>query len=223
MPERRVVGLNAVFPDEDRSEWLLRSFSTSIPGIIQACNESRHLALELLTPAFEPQYAGASGLVTYINFALDTLAISLATAKWMTKTHDPSIIASREKIRGVICFTSTFRLVSFAASVLVSFVFNSSVHSWSGVQTWSFPGIKETDIHLHRITNWVCLEFHRPHNKESAERYIKSARRGIKRALRKARSGMSQGYLVGLRITFTANPSPVWYARMPRIADTLEW
>jgi hypothetical protein len=222
MPERRIIGLNTLLPNEDRSEWALRSFGTSIPGIIQACSESRYLALELLTPALEPKYAGAAGLVTYINFALDTVAISLDTAKLMTKTHDTSIIASREKIRGVICFTQTFRLVRVVTKVLLSLVFKSSVHSWSKVQTWSFPGIIEQDVHRYRITNWICLEFPRPLNKESAERYIKSAKRCIKRAL-KVKGGMIQNSVIGLRITFTAKPSPVWYARMPIITNTLEW
>jgi hypothetical protein len=223
MPGPRTVNLAATYAGKEKAEWLLKSFGTSIPGILQTCSESRYLALEMLTPALKPDLAGAAGFVTYINFDLDTIALSFVDSLSMTETDDLSIVESREKVRGVICYIETCGLTEGVENWISAFVFHSMIDKWSEVQTWSFPGIAKEDSTRVRITDWVCFEFRRPTSAKMAERYTRSATRRVKRAVQNVRPNSTSDSLTGLRIIFTQNPSPGWFARGPANTVSLEW
>lgn len=225
MPERRVVRLRTILPTDGRSEFVFKSYATSIPGIIQACSESRFIGLQMMTPCFESKYTACAGLVTYVNCALDTVAIPMNTAKSITSSTEPKIVATREKIRHVICYTSTFRLAAFAAELFAHFVVDN-LKAWKSVETWSFPGVWDDRSDKPRITDWVCLELRRPHDSDSAKRCTSRIKRGVRRALKNARlrmNAMNRAAIAGLRIKFTDKPSPIWYARVPKPVNTLEW
>jgi hypothetical protein len=205
---------------------LFKSYATSIPGIIQACSESRHLALELITPAFEPRDAGYSGLVTYINLGEDMLAVPFNTAKSMTTSTAPKIVAAREKIHNVMCYASTFRLAPWTLDIFATFVFTNSVHKWRQVEKWTFPGVKQEEVRMARYTDWVTIEFRRPRTQEEAEKCIRQAKKRVKLASdHHFKIHMNTASVVGLRICFTDNPPSRYgfHGRVHQDINPLDW
>lgn len=134
MPDARTIDLNSVFGGATNPKWLLKSFYTTIPSILKACSESRDMALKVLTPAFETTIASGAGIVTYINFEVDTIAISLHTVQSMFSTMNPTVIRSREKLRNIACYMKIFP-PNPPVRDICRLVLNNAVTTWRNVQT----------------------------------------------------------------------------------------
>jgi hypothetical protein len=183
----------------------LKSSGIRIPGILQACGESRYMALKTLAPAFQPSLSPNAGIVTFVNFAVDTIAVSVETARKISATDDPSIVASRERVRNIICYMHTLGSNTEIGVSLASLIFHSAFGSWPAVQTWTFPGISEQEIGQVKTKHWIHLQVARPRNAESAKNQVRRTSLLINRVLKAAWANKGEYVRVGLRIVILAN------------------
>jgi hypothetical protein len=203
MPEGRTVHLISSHATSLKVH--LRSSGTRMPGILQACGESRYMALKTLAPAFQPCLSPNAGIVTFLNFALDTITVYVETARKISATDDRSIVASRERVRNIICYMHMLGPNSEIGVSLASLILHSAVGPWPAVQTWSFPGISEREIGQVKIKHWIHLEFARPRNAKSAKNQVRRWSLLISKVLKAAWANKGEYIRAGLQIVLLAN------------------
>lgn len=180
----RTIDVKTVFGFElghAPDEWLLKSFN-SVPGILQACSESRHLALEKYTPAFKLGIPGGLGAFTYLNYALDTITVDLEVVEGLRRTNSAGLIETREKLRNIKCLigimpsTSSTPAGPLSAArdiiteqdiwSILRMVYSSAVNAWAKLETWTFPCVDQNSSQ--RTIAWIHIHTKRPEGYDMA-------------------------------------------------------
>jgi hypothetical protein len=112
------------------------------PAILQACAQSRAVALRTLKPAFEnPEHL--RGAYTYFDFDIDILrlisGVSIETARAVACAKNLSIVHDRERVRHVeIPFHIGHNRQQYHS--LAALIILAPRRGWPGLETLTFPG-----------------------------------------------------------------------------------
>jgi hypothetical protein len=187
---------------EASPEILLNSLGNRIPGIVQACGESRALTLEALADEFQPTFSLHYGIAFYTTFQLDTIMIPGGCAQWISESAKPTFVAARKEIRHIICLDNAHIATPVGLEKAIArLVLVGGTGFWPCLETWSFPGWRGADGDGRQMS-WVKIEVARPRNAETAKKQIRRTTQRIKYAMKVAFIGwINHG--IGLRILYT--------------------
>ncbi|KAH8815817.1 hypothetical protein F5884DRAFT_195034 [Xylogone sp. PMI_703] len=161
---------------------------TPVPAVVQACQESRMVAMEIYNPVFQNSwmYTGV-----YVNFAVDTVRMNYETAERLCRPRDENIRQARNKIRFIHISMDKFALQDMA-NVLSKMTCFGPLGIWAGVEMWTFH-FYESPSGFVTPEHYAELEIPRPENARVALCMVEETKAGIVGAYRLRKQQHARG------------------------------